>query len=121
MIDDPSAILESLDLVGDGDEVSAIADVERCFNVKLDYRDASQWHCVGDIHAALLVALPADQRDAPDLWPRFADAIAGETGVDPARVAPATLLLGTTRLRRRYIVAVALAVGALAALFSYWR
>ena len=112
-------MLESLGLGGDGDEVDAIANVERCFDVRLDDRNAGAWSSVGDIHAALLAALPAAQRDAPDLWPRFAAAIAGETGVDPARVAPATLLLGARWMRRRYIPALAVAIGALAALLSH--
>lgn len=119
MNDQPPAMLESLGLFGDGDEVHAITDVEECFAVTLDYRDAGTWRSVGDVYAALLAALPADRRNAPDIWPRFAAAIAGETGVDPLRIAPATLLLGTGRIRYRYIVLLAAAIGAIAAFFTH--
>ena len=112
-------MLESLGLFGDGDEVHAITDVLECFAVSLDYRDAGTWRSGGDVYAALLAALPAHRRNASDTWPRFAAAIAGETGGDPLRSAPATLLLGTGGIRYGYIVLLAAAIGAIAAFLAH--
>lgn len=86
--------LESIGLGGDGDEVDAIAAVERHFGVSLDYGDASGWRTAGDLFASLLKALPADRRDRDDLWPPFAALLCEETGADASRVGPETLLLG---------------------------
>lgn len=52
-------MLESLGLVGDGEEISAIEEVERQFGVTLDHSRAATWRCVGDIHTTLLAALPS--------------------------------------------------------------
>ena len=109
--------LENLGLFGDGDEISAIDEVERCFSVALDYSDAARWHSVGDVHAALLAALPAERRGAPDLWGRFPRAMARETSVDPALISPETLLLSPSNRRSwRAIVAFAALVDALLAI-----
>ena len=86
-------ILASLSLGGDGDEVDAIEEVERRLDVKLDHGDAGTWVTAGDVYASVLAALPAERRDEDDLWTRFAEAIAEETGVDPTRVGPATLVI----------------------------
>lgn len=82
--------LESLGLGGDGDEWAAVARVERAFDVRLD---APGWRSVGDVHASLLRALPEARRGTDETWRHFAAAIAAETGVDPHRVGPGTLLL----------------------------
>jgi hypothetical protein len=58
-------LLESLGLVGDGDEVDAVRDVERCFDVVLDYGHAGEWRTVGDVHAALASVLPPERRCTP--------------------------------------------------------
>jgi hypothetical protein len=86
--------LASLGLGGDGDEIDAIAEVERTFGVELDRSDAHAWVTAGDVYAALLRSLPGRQRGGPAVWARFAEAIASETDADPKRVRPETLLLG---------------------------
>jgi hypothetical protein len=101
----------SLGLGGDGDEIQAINEVERHFGVKLDYSDASRWTTAGDVFTALQRALPSDQAKAVEIWPAFAGAICGETGVDPLKVTPETLLLGKGRLDRRILLIVAILVG----------
>src|SRR6185369_14602394 len=90
---DMKPTLGSLGLGGDGDEVDAIEEVERVFGVLLDYSEAASWRTVGDVYSALRSALPREEREADDLWPRFAQAISSETGIDPTRIGPATLLL----------------------------
>jgi hypothetical protein len=101
----------SLGLGGDGDEIQAISEVERHFGVKLDYSDAIQWTTAGDVFTALQRALPSDQAEAAEIWPAFARAICGETGVDPLKVTRETLLLGKARLDRRILMIVAILVG----------
>jgi hypothetical protein len=86
--------LTSLGLSGDGDEVDAIAEVERTFGVMLDRSNSHLWLTAGDVYAALLRSLPGRQRPGPALWARFAEALASETDADPSRVKPETLLLG---------------------------
>lgn len=71
----------SVGLGGDGDEISAIREVEEEFGVRLDYADARNWSTAGDVYAALRRALPADESDKPDVWDRFANALCRETGV----------------------------------------
>ena len=107
----PPETLESLGLGGDGDEIDAIETVERCFGVVLDKTDAAGWVTVGDVFASLLRALPPDRRDRNSAWPPFCEAICEETGADPRKIGPGTLLLGLPirdllgrwlkRLRRR--------------------
>jgi hypothetical protein len=86
--------LKSLGLGGDGDEIHAIAEVERTFGVVLDRSNAHAWMTAGDVYAALLKSLPGRPRGGEALWARFAQAIASETDADPKRVRPETLLLG---------------------------
>lgn len=88
----------SVGLGGDGDEVAAVREVERTFGVKLNYDDASMWVTAGDVFSALLRSLPPGEREKPDTWDRFAKAIASETGVEPAKIAPDSPLLSTTRV-----------------------
>ncbi|TMJ16502.1 MAG: hypothetical protein E6G94_04010 [Alphaproteobacteria bacterium] len=90
---DRSQPLKTVGLGGDGDEVDAIEAVERHFGVALDYRDAPGWRTAGEVFRSLLAALPPDQRDLKDLWPIFAAIMCAETGADPSRVGPETLLL----------------------------
>lgn len=87
-------MLETIGLGGDGDEVDAVAAIERHFAVRLDYDDAPNWRTAGDLHASLLRALPPGQRDDPDVWSVFAALLCDETGADASRVGPDTLLLG---------------------------
>ena len=91
---DRTGPLAVLGLGGDGDEVDAVTDVEKCFGVVLDYDDAPNWRSTGDVYASLLKALPPETRDAPDNWARFCEAISQQTGVDPLRITPETVLLG---------------------------
>ena len=92
-------MLETIGLGGDGDEVDAIAAVKRRFGVVLDTADVANWATVGDVFQSLLNALPPDQRDADSAWRPFCEAICEETGADPRRIGPETLLLGGTTLR----------------------
>jgi hypothetical protein len=110
----------SLGLGGDGDEITAIADVERRFDVRLDYSDARGWMTVGDVYAALQRALPAEQAAAFDTWARFAEAISNETGVDPSRVQPETLLLGQHHFDRRLLLVTAAVIGLAFAIARHW-
>jgi hypothetical protein len=88
------ARLTSLDLGGDGDEVTVIENVEDAFGVMLDISDAPTWVTVGDVWASLLKELPEGAAGDPEIWQRFQTAIALETGVNPMGVARETELLG---------------------------
>lgn len=90
-MDDNSS--KSVGLGGDGDEIAAIDDVERAFGVKLDYADAPHWLTAGDVFTSLQKALPAEERDEPDLWKRFAVALCGQTGVNSNDIERASPLL----------------------------
>jgi len=73
-------------LGGDGDEISAIEEVESEFGVRLDYSDAAQWSTVGDVYAALMAQLPPEEGKRPDVWDRFSRAICRKTGISPSSV-----------------------------------
>ena len=88
----------TLGLWGDGDEAAAIRDVERRFNVSLVYSDARHWVTVGDVFIAVQRELPPAQAEAAETWSIFAEAIAAETGVDPIKLKPQTVLLGKKRV-----------------------
>jgi hypothetical protein len=88
----------SVGLGGDGDEIVAIADVERAFGVKLDYSEPAGWRTAGDVFDSLQKALPAEDRDRPDLWERFTIALSAETGVDPQALECGSPLLSESRL-----------------------
>ena len=92
---------KSVGLDGDGDEIAAIDDVERAFGVKLDYADASRWLTAGDVFTSLQKALPAEARNGPDLWKRFAVALCGQTGVNPDDIEPGSPLLSESRVWAR--------------------
>ncbi|HWA50204.1 MAG TPA: hypothetical protein VG742_18180 [Dongiaceae bacterium] len=85
--------IQSVGLGGDGDEVDAIRNVEAVFRVKLDDSEAPNWFTAGDIYHSLRKVLPADEIEKPDLWDRFAAALAKETGVDPKAIRPESPLL----------------------------
>ena len=110
----------SLGLGGDGDEIAAINEVERCFGVRLDYSDSQTWTTTGDVFAALQKTLPAEQATADDTWARFVKAISSETGVDPSRVTRETLLLGQHRFNRRVLLVFAILIGLTLAVVRYW-
>ena len=110
----------SLGLGGDGDEIAAIKEVERRLGIRLDYSDSPRWTTVGDVFAAVQRALPPERVAASDTWARFAEAISVETGVDPSRVTPATLLLGQHRFDRRLLVIVAILIGLTLAVVRHW-
>ncbi len=110
----------SLGLGGDGDEIAAINEVERCFRVRLDYSNSQSWTTAGDVFSALQHALPAELATAHDTWARFAEAISWETGVDPLRVTHETLLLGQHRLDRRVLLVVAMLIGLTLAAVRRW-
>ena len=80
-------------LGGDGDEIGAITHVEQAFGVTLDYSDAGNWSTVGDVYAALLRELSAEEAARPDVWERFAKAISYEIGINPANVGLETGML----------------------------
>jgi hypothetical protein len=92
---------KSVGLGGDGDEIAAIDDVEREFGVKLDYTDASHWLTAGDVFTSLQKALPAEERNGPDLWRRFAVALCGQTGVNPDGIERGSPLLSESRFWAR--------------------
>jgi len=83
----------SVGLGGDGDEISAIEEVEAEFNVTLDYSNAHEWATAGDVYAALRMALPAGEADQPGVWDRFAQALCRETGVPPPDISAESMLL----------------------------
>jgi hypothetical protein len=89
---------KSVGLGGDGDEVSAINDVERAFGVKLDYSDAPNWVTAGDVFSSLKAALPQEEREKPDLWRRFSAALCEQTGVNPEDIEDQSPLLSESRL-----------------------
>ena len=62
---------QSVGLGGDGDEVSAIQEVEAEFGVQLDCSDAPNWATAGDVYRALCRVLPAEEAAKPDLSERF--------------------------------------------------
>jgi hypothetical protein len=108
----------SLGLGGDGDEIAALREVERRFGVQLDYSDTRTWLTAGDVFAALRRALPVQEAGAAETWPMFAEAISAETGVDPTKVEPQTLLLGTDRFDWRLATAIAV-IAALGSVFLF--
>jgi len=110
----------SLDLGGDGDEIAAIREVERCFGVRLDYSDSQSWTTAGDVFAALQRALPAELAAAHDTWARYAGAISSEAGVNPSRVTHETLLLGQHRFDRRILLVIAILIGLTLAVVRHW-
>lgn len=81
-----SADHENVGLGGDGDEISAIEEVENEFGVRLDYSGAAQWCTVGDVYAALLAQLSPEEAKRADVWDRFSRAICRETGISPSRI-----------------------------------
>lgn len=105
--------------MGDGDEIAAISEVERHFGVRLDYSDAPDWVTAGDVFAALRRELPPERAASADTWREFAEAISGETGVDPLRIDVETRLLGTGRFDRRLSLIVAAVAGLVLALFLH--
>lgn len=76
----------NIGLGGDGDEISAIEEVENDFGVRLDYSDAAQWSTVGDVYAALLEQLSSEEAKRTDVWDRFSLAICRETGISPSSI-----------------------------------
>lgn len=73
-------------LVGDGDEITAVGDVEEAFGVTLDAREAPGWRTAGDLFASLTRALRLEATADPTIWDRFATALAQETGIDPEKI-----------------------------------
>lgn len=103
---------------GDGDEIAAIENVEACFGVKLDYRDAAKWLTAGDVYRTLCKALPAEEAEKPGTWNRFVEALVHEGSADPRTIKPESLLLGpaagsTTTVVVTAIIAAAVIVGGL--------
>lgn len=73
-------------LGGDGDEITALRDVEAAFRVELDYSTAEEWTTVSDVWNALLAQLPDGASDRPETWNRFKEALCQETRMDPKRI-----------------------------------
>jgi hypothetical protein len=80
-------------LVGDGDEIAAIEDVEQAFGVTFDRQDGQAWRTAGDVFVSLLELLPPDAAGDVAIWERFTTALALETGVDPRRITTDSPLL----------------------------
>jgi hypothetical protein len=99
---------KSVGLGGDGDEIFAVADVERTFGIKLNYADAPHWLTAGDLFASVQKALPEKQREGPEVWERFATALCGQTGVNPKDNEPSSPLLSQSRFWARLTDASAL-------------
>jgi hypothetical protein len=110
----------SLGLGGDGDEIAAIAEVERRFGVKLDYAESAQWVTAGDVYSALQKALLLERGVAENAWPMFAEAISQETGVDGNAITPETLLLGEGRFGWRIAIGIASVAGIALAVARNW-
>jgi hypothetical protein len=112
---------KSVGLGGDGDEIFAVADVERAFSIKLDYADASHWITAGDLFASVERVLPAEQRGEPEVWKRFVVALCAQTGVNPEDIEPNSPLLSQSRFWARVAdvsasVWIAIAVGSVVAI-----
>ena len=78
----------ALGLNSNSDEFAAVEEIEAEFGVTIDYADAPQWRTVADLFAALLRQLPAGQADDPDVWERFARALAQTMDIDPEVITP---------------------------------
>ena len=89
-------IAQNVGLGGDGDEIAALQEVEEEFGVRLDYSGAHDWTTVGDVYAALLKQLSAQEAARPDVWDRFAKAICRETGISPSVISPESGLIAET-------------------------
>ena len=85
-------MLYALSLGGDGDEVDAIHRVEERLQVKLDYSDAPNWATAGDLFRSVVRARPEVGDDDTNRR-EMAAALCEETGDDPGKVAPETLLI----------------------------
>ena len=83
----------SVGLAGDGDEISAIYDVESAFNIKFDYDEARNWITAGDLFASLKKNLSEKELADTRLWERFAYALSQETGVNPKSLSPQSPLI----------------------------
>jgi len=92
------AARENLGLGGDGDEISAIQEVEDEFGVHLDYTGAHTWSTVGDVYNALLAQLSPEEAERADVWDRFSRAICRETGISPLRISLESGLIAEDRL-----------------------
>jgi len=86
-------MLAHLNLVGDGDELAAVASVEREFGVRIDTTDAAAWATVGNVFAALLRSIPEYDARQPSTWRRFCRALAEESEDEPGQIAESTRLL----------------------------
>ena len=82
--------IHSVGLGGDGDEIHAIEDVEEAFGVRFDASEASGWVTAGDVFRSLQ---RADNNIGAGEWLRFACALSGQTGIDPALITPESPLL----------------------------
>jgi hypothetical protein len=82
--------LTHLNLAGDCDEIAAIGDVEREFDISLDVSGAEGWFTVGDVFDALLLSLPDYLAKQPSSWHRFCYALCLVTGDDPLAIGRAT-------------------------------
>ena len=85
--------LAHLNLVGDGDEIAAVASVQREFGVTIDTTDAGAWATVGNVFAALLRSIPEYDVRQPSTWRRFCRALAAETDDEPGQIAESTRFL----------------------------
>lgn len=82
----------TLGLASNSDEFALIEEIEAEFGVTIDYADAPQWRTAGDLFGSLLAQLPAGQANNPDIWERFAIALAKATDTDAEAITSETLL-----------------------------
>jgi len=82
----------TLGLDSNGDEFSAIEEIEAEFGVTIDYADAPQWRTAGDLFRSLLARLPAGQAHDPEIWDRFVRALAQIADTEPETITPETPL-----------------------------
>ena len=82
-----------LNLVGDGDEIDAVEEIEAEFSITLDTSDAGDWWTVADLFEAVKRALPAYDANQPSTWPRFCAALCEISCDDPAEITPGMLLI----------------------------
>jgi hypothetical protein len=86
------ALLPTLGLWGDGDEIWAIEGAFKALDLKVPVEEAQKWVTVGDLWESVIRLAP-DVGANPNSWDSFRIALSDETGVDWTEVALATTLI----------------------------
>lgn len=58
-----TAPLDTLALVGDGDEIDLVRDIEAAFDIRFTPDEVRDWRTLGDVHATLANRLAPESRD----------------------------------------------------------